>query len=506
MIISVALVLVLMLAVTKIFSITGAAVGASQGLNAATRDARAAQTVFTQDLGALASDSPFIVIRNQIQSAYRNKLDEQSDLDGNPLTLDINGNGVDGESTVPGEIVAPLTINSRNHRQDVFTFCARNRFYRQTGNNGTFVDNMSSPEAWIWYGHLALPDNSGNYKTAGNGSAAANPNNFYASQWTLGRTAALMVTPTANKIYDAASPPVSQTYFAVSTAGTYDLTPLSPETSSSDNAFTIPTARYDLVGTSIADFKQRLADYINPLKTPKASYYGGNNWWEALMTRTPIQANPLVQKPMSSTGSAGLVPLFLPACSQFIVEYAGDFMSQDQFGNPQFTTSVISGKKVPAGPDGQVDFIYDPTTGQKTIQWYGLPRSPAGNAIIAPESGDVVPLGDFFHHIAARIVGTDGKTVTPNSDNQEKFDTVADLNTVGFASFERYTTNRSLADSFDTSVATAFSYYAAWGPDSGTGTNIPRPKMYRITITIDRPEMAGRTQDGQTFEYIINAP
>jgi len=355
---------------------------------------------------------------------------------------------------------------------------------------------MSSPEAWIWYGHLALPDNSGNYKTAGNGSAAANPNNYYASQWTLGRTASLMVTPTANKIYDAASPPVSQAYFAASTSGTYDLTPLSPETSSSDNAFTIPTARYDLVGTSIADFKQRLADYINPLKTPKASYYGGNNWWDALMTRTPFQANPLVQKPMSSTGSAGLVPLFLPACSQFIVEYAGDFVSQTSAG--ALDTAATNGG---FSPDGQVDFVV--VNGVRQIQWYGLPRSTSGNgSTIQATNGDVVTYADFVKYIGSLATppvsvtsyGT-GSGGVPN----DTFEQVAKINSGDPqpAPATAYTINSSTPSA----NSPAFAYTAAWGPSD---TN--RPKMYRITITIDRPEMAGRTQDGQTFEYIINAP
>ncbi|MDB5327394.1 MAG: hypothetical protein JWM57_2963, partial [Phycisphaerales bacterium] len=47
---------------------------------------------------------------------------------------------------------------------------------------------------------------------------------------------------------------------------------------------------------------------------------------------------------------------------------------------------------------------------------------------------------------------------------------------------------------------------AAWGPESIDNPLIPRPKMYRITMTIDRPEMAGRSADGQTFEYIFTVP
>src|SRR6202034_3260999 len=86
--------------------------------------------------------------------------DQLSDKDGNQLTVDINGDGVEGDKTVPGEIISPATYDPRNARIDVLSFFARNLFSRQTGNPGTYVDNLSSQEAWIWYGHLWLPSNN----------------------------------------------------------------------------------------------------------------------------------------------------------------------------------------------------------------------------------------------------------------------------------------------------------------------------------------------------------
>ncbi|HEX8323469.1 MAG TPA: prepilin-type N-terminal cleavage/methylation domain-containing protein, partial [Tepidisphaeraceae bacterium] len=237
LIISVALVLVLMLAITKIFSITSATIGASQGIAAATRDARAAQAVFAKDIGAMASDSPFVWIRYQApRAAFRNAEDARSDTDYNSTTLtaagqqsstqrdqirtidldnnDSNSDGnLEGDPGIVGEIIGALQINARNHRLDQFSFCARDRFTRQTGNsnpaNAELVSGMTSPEAWITYNHLITPRADGTFlltrpdgtpsalKTEpGQGNAQNNPTNAYSSQWILGRTSMLMVLPT----------------------------------------------------------------------------------------------------------------------------------------------------------------------------------------------------------------------------------------------------------------------------------------------------------------------
>jgi hypothetical protein len=47
-------------------------------------------------------------------------------------------------------------------------------------------------------------------------------------------------------------------------------------------------------------------------------------------------------------------------------------------------------------------------------------------------------------------------------------------------------------------------YCAAWGPAELASGSILRPKMLRITMTVDEP--FGRMAQGQTYEYIINLP
>ncbi len=85
------------------------------------------------------------------------------------------------------------------------------------------------------------------------------------------------------------------------------------------------------------------------------------------------QCNPLIQSPISAAALAEMAPYFLQHCSQFIVEYAGDYLQQD-----------INGNMTGLGPDGQIDFYLD-ANGNKHIRWYGMPRSSTGGS---PHAGD----------------------------------------------------------------------------------------------------------------------
>ena len=81
----------------------------------------------------------------------------------------------------------------------------------------------------------------------------------------------------------------------------------------------------------------------------------------------------------TSASLAEMAPYYLQHCSQFIVEYAGDYMQQDQYGN---MTNL--------GPDGQIDFYLD-ANGNKHIRWYGMPRSSTG---VTPVTQAVTDRGD----------------------------------------------------------------------------------------------------------------
>src|SRR5262245_17747256 len=79
--VAIALVVILMLGVTKVFTTTQAVVSQNQSISNSTRDARAAQSVMANDFAHWASDSPFIFIHNGTQPAFRNQPDLAGDRD-----------------------------------------------------------------------------------------------------------------------------------------------------------------------------------------------------------------------------------------------------------------------------------------------------------------------------------------------------------------------------------------------------------------------------------------
>src|SRR5207248_3137139 len=151
---------------------TSETVGTGQTLGVIARDARAAETVFYDDLGralVINKDEPCFIISSQVQPAFRNRTDEAGDRDGNPLTRDLDNDNQEGNPAVPGEVTGAATYNERNHRFDTMSFFGRDAYRRQTGNDAntpnttppfaadSYAADMVANEAWICYGHLWLP-------------------------------------------------------------------------------------------------------------------------------------------------------------------------------------------------------------------------------------------------------------------------------------------------------------------------------------------------------------
>jgi hypothetical protein len=223
------------------------------------------------------------------------------------------------------------------------------------------------------------------------------------------------------------------------------------------------------------------------------------------MHASRFEVNPFVTKPIDPRTASQQVPVFLPACSQFIVEYAGDFVSQNPNGSID-ATAPSNG----LSPDGTIDYYCELNAAgdviSKRTQWFGYPRSITGAATVSASNGDVTLLGDFVHYISgagARPVTTSPYTnyalLDAVNPTFARFERIGNAGTGSAAKTARDTF--PLLDNRTTMPTVAEPFFAAWGPDD---TN--RPKMYRITLTIDRPEMAGRTPDGATFEYVFNAP
>lgn len=437
-----ALVTVLMLACAQIFSIASKTIGGGQAINAAVRDAQAAQAVFARDFSAAApaTVSPVMYIVSDRQYAFRNANDSRSDANGVVGDADFNGDGTE-------EILSQAIYNFRNHRIDTVGFFAIDKYARQTGGGSTLVINDASREAWIWYGHLTLANNNASPTYYGPGDndvspANRNDNNRFATQWILGRVAVLMKDPST--INGGVSNAIAY--------GNGDLRPLAFSTTSNQPNNDLLNFQYDMAAVTLAQFKQDVLNASSPLS--HMIFENGSS----IVGR--IRANPFQTRPLTATRAAQQVPIFVPACTQFIVEFAGDFLEQ----NPS-TGAVedVNNNGTFFEPDGQIDYV--PGTGQ--VRWYGMPRDTSGNGIIRASDGDVVPVRDVAGGTAAV--------------------------------FERVLPTPAVLSDYAASGVTLGRYIAAWGP---TDTN--RPKMIRITLVIDRPEAEGRLLDGQSFEYVFN--
>jgi hypothetical protein len=442
--------------------------------------------------------------------------------------LDLAGSGNFGDSTVNGDTVFPSVYNLRNHRLDVISFFARGRFSRQTGNPDTFVDGMSAQEAWIWYGHLHLPVNnaSGNmvndypHDPTGvggtpdtfpcQGNSSTNPNNYFGSKLVLGRVAIVLKQPnTAGQVVDNQG--VAQWYLPASFAGALDplaystkVNPIAMSSSEYPSGYQLPDSRVDVAGTTIAGFRTILNAYTS----------ASPSWYDAMMDGNPgstasagpyytrFKCNPLVSKPMTSRDMAQASPYFIGGCSQFMVEFAGDFLTQDRdpshlivLGAPRTNYGDVQAY----APDGEIDFTvtYPSGTGSppvKQIKWYGMPRGTSGNnAIRGPLSGgapgtdqaDVVPLRDWVQNMKK----SDGTAANPASLSNAPFE----KNYPNILTFQKgdYKLNMSLGEAQN-------GYTCAFGPTD------PHPKLIRITITLDDP--TGRLPEGQTYQYVYALP
>jgi hypothetical protein len=289
-------------------------------------------------------------------------------------------------------------------------------------------------------------------------------------------------------------------YGAGSMTGLQNLEPLGKKTQvdSGGAATTITDGRFDLAGTTIAEFRGLLAAYINEANLNTAGFV--DEWWDQLASspkpatpRGRFRCNPFPTKPLDPRKVAQTASAMLGNCSQFIVEYAGDFITQDNTYPANATTgSAIvgsAGTAVAVDPDGITDFYMD--GGIRRIRWYGFPRDANGDGVIkgfttgvtTNELVDVVPLRDVLRtrpSIAANFGGASFEREIDPNNAPDRLPSAADYAAPG-------------------AVADDASYVAAWGPSDSI-----KPQMIRIIVTVDDP--SGRLPDGQTYEYVINLP
>jgi hypothetical protein len=219
------------------------------------------------------------------------------------------------------------------------------------------------------------------------------------------------------------------------------------------------------------------------------------------------QCNPLIQSPLSSAALAEMAPFFLQHCSQFIVEYAGDYMQQD-----------VNGNMTGLGPDGQIDYYLD-ANNNKHIRWYGMPRSSTGTLHAGDSIGKPVLIRGYNPAASAAGAADDptggGRLnyftdVIPLRDYYTMYLNVAvaapvlyappwevDVNFDPPGASEDYANNPA---AYGTGNNIAFGdfnnpprYVAAWHDDM--------PAMIRILIKVDDPN--NKVKDGPWYEYVF---
>jgi prepilin-type N-terminal cleavage/methylation domain-containing protein len=464
--ISLAMVLILILGINYVFRSATDAVSTGNNLNQINADAQSSQPIVFDDLKNVSKNPPVFIIASQLVTQFLNADDAKGGTDPNVIAIDNAGNyayiGANSakptyQTVNPTSWISPAFLNSRNHRADLLKFFAHALYQRRSGPDGTYYASDTSNDAFIEFGHAALPAND---LSAFYGPSALPVANFgytgasdlqgppavqitgvprvggYAADWVLTRRATLMKDPTTI----TQGPPTSNDYYYPDSKGVIpkdvnnatfgaDMTPLSYGTPDNNGAgiTQLQASRYDLAGLTPEEFDRKIANAI--LTWRSNGYKGASLWWDPLvyalgMTQgaaTPPQyfqmaasatnpngavppyfvpytnvvpanagmpsysngpppgftpdtgqwynrpqCNPTIQNPVTSASIAEMAPYFLQHCTQFVVEYAGDYMQQDANGN-----------MVGLGPDGQIDYYLD-ANGNKHIRWYGMPRSSTG--------------------------------------------------------------------------------------------------------------------------------
>lgn len=255
--ISVALVLLLTLAMGLIFRTTSETISKATALNQTVRNLDAATKTmqvdipgtdtidrdpFTDDSGILpSSEAPFLIITSQYAATWPNQAAFDADARANydptaptlvdwyedALTVDLDNDGEEAGNETTLQSALGL-LGRRAFRTDTIGFFSRGVFSSQTGQNGAFTTPIAKENAFIWYGHLRLFNNDYSrldrsdahgapglpltqLSFSGSGlNGLENVNNRFADQFALGRMAILLSdfnatvagSPTPNTIVD----------------------------------------------------------------------------------------------------------------------------------------------------------------------------------------------------------------------------------------------------------------------------------------------------------------
>jgi len=532
--ISIALMLVLMIGINQVFKATGQAIGAGNAVASIARDARESSTNIFDDLNHVSPDCPMFFINETAVAQYKNQADYASNAYG-PQPLN---------RTDVGKTVSLLMDPDRGHYAATLGFFASGNFTRHTAPDGALSPafNGAAQDAFVWYGHVAQPaniiisnsakDTPENYVSPQDFNTTFDPNSvqgLFAADWVLGRQVTLLSggAEAANLAVDPGFPfqPVANLQGTPAPFGSTppNVTPLGYDVPLISTSYKPPAgtlfpywdsqqSRCDLGAATLDQMRNRIRDaYVAdnnsagiltaPWWAPFVFTTGPLNWqglgasggafvWPSPQAGYPpgppvfrYEINTLYQPPVDATAMARITPYLMAHASQFIVEYAGDYVQQNPAGG------ALTG----AGPDGQLDYFYD-ATGTKRIRWYGLPRYDAAvphtSATIAGGGlglngyfPDVIPLRDFLYMMSPFGNGTSpGYYTLPFSpEKYVSFPVAADYAAA-------FTSPNYVAGTTGDPM-----YTCVWTNNT--------PWMIRILVKVDDPN--GQLQGGPWFEYIF---
>lgn len=569
--VSIAMVLLLVLGINAVFQAATRTTSSGQALSSVMRDQRSMERRLSADFRAMAGldRMPCITIHSRIQAAFNDPADMQADRDGNPLTIDLDGDGSE-EYTTPTAV-----YNARNHRIDRVSFFVDNPaqlLMRQTGNQGPnngpeLISSGASREAWIWIGHLRqprrplanLPDprldsgganpvsqqqgtmvnTAGDYFDPGQANPGANPNNYFASDWMLGRVAMLLIADPSvagDAMYAAPLDPSSNPQISLEPLSYNSVARVrqgnnwvvrswptgAPGLYSLSQPWQIWQSRFDVAITSLGEYSRRVM--YNTTQTGNSSLIcGGINDFNNVvigaldyrfncdsMPYHPHPNNTPAQIAMGAANQAALaVPFLQRGVTQFMVEYAGDFVTQcpDTTVDVDGDGQVTPGRITDVMPDGEVDFVAQIVGGTllKKTRWYGMPRNvdtgddTSSGPVIRGNQGpgvgmvnhlvDVVPLQVV---LAAAGLGADRNPRTGRWPAGFEHFYVPSGGAIGMsANYAATLPNNAM-------------YACAWTPAQLADPNEGKPRMIRVVVTVTDPN--GRLPEGHTVELVYTLP
>jgi len=498
--VSIAMVMLLMAGIYAVFDAASRTTGTGAAVQQFTEAARSMERLMSDDFqhAAPARHMPCIVIYSEQAFTFADQMDMNGDADGKPETADLNRTGKE----LP---LRPAVYNTRSHRIDRLVFFDINDekpFIRQTGRPGAsgyapeLLSQGSSREAMLWYGHLALPGSApGTFFGPEVRDLAKNPNNFFANDWCLGRTA-MLLDPTI----DMRGTPGQLGYIPPDNTGKFLLTPLSGDSCIPGGPY-IFESFIDVARTNVGDFRDgdRNTNRLGTKDVATGAMRDAFDYRFRCKTQISRGSNiPAMAQEMAQT-----VPFLRRGVTQFIVEFAGDFVTQADLD------ASVPGRITAPVPDGETDFVAIAGAGQqftKQIRWYGMPRNvntsddgvsqlirgKPNNRTVPNDLLDVVPVRDVYYGAWQSFFPNNSPQLQELMD-MEFFvnDKVGDIKPQSIADYAGLN-----------GMPPGARYVCVFTPQmlaSGRG-----PKLIRITMTINDPN--GRLPEGQTVQYVFSLP